>query len=280
MAKILNTRTYAFPFRNQIGLNLSLEIEDSSLLNNNLHVIVCFDKSGSMGEYGGKPINEAREATKTLLRECEKLGAEMSILPFNGEVTFMDFSGSREQKERLIDTIIPDGGTSFANAVYALCQLLQSTKKELHIIFMTDGLDSDSSAKFIDQQLNSFKELITKQMLSCRIHCLGFGVGHDAVFLNKLTQHGTSLGTFQYVKDAGEIQKAMESITGLLSNNLMSTILEINGVKHQLILNENIIDEKKSLYRGTLFTNTTCEKLTLLINQNKKETQIELINYV
>lgn len=115
------------------------------------------------------------------------------------------------EKERI------GGGTDFFPTINTIKNLISNEMKKptnqnksFEIIFFTDGVGSWSKEALED--LKAFlKNLENQYQMQATIYCIGFSSYHDAVLLNELARSGTQLGNFVFVKNAQEVNEAVQT---------------------------------------------------------------------
>mmetsp|Transcript_27747 Transcript_27747/g.27435 ORF Transcript_27747/g.27435 Transcript_27747/m.27435 type:complete len:902 (+) Transcript_27747:376-3081(+) len=83
--------------------------------------------------------------------------------------------------------------------------------KNVFSVWLTDGQDNNGLAS-LTPVMEAFKNSLEAKGVSIAVHCIGFGSGHDATLLTKLSQSGTRPGTFQYVPEGGRIPVAVNNV--------------------------------------------------------------------
>jgi len=177
-------------------LPVDLDIKKSKNLPS-LAMVLCIDKSGSMGSMTGgvekmKLAREAGIATTELLSPADSLG----VIGFDYAakwVSPLQYVRNRQRIVNEIASIRAGGGTSMYPALNSAYIALKGTRAMLkHVIVLTDGRSAPGDF-----------EGIAKEMLKDNITISTVGVGKDAdiEFLRDLAKWGQ--GRFYYTDEAG-----------------------------------------------------------------------------
>lgn len=131
----------------EAALPVSMDIEDKTRFPQ-LGMVHAIDKSCSMGEGGGSPLDLAKEAalqTVELLNERDLLG----VIGFDGAASFIVPLEPLHDKQRVIDDIASirsGGGTDIYPALERSVKALSESDASLrHIILMSDGMTADGA---------------------------------------------------------------------------------------------------------------------------------------
>lgn len=91
-----------------------------------------------------------------------------------------------------------DGSTSFVPVFIEIMNLAKTKNiDDLSVIFFTDGCDTCNNKSQIEGALANMKKQVSE--IPSRFLTIGFTSGHDALFMNKISQAGTELGNFYYI---------------------------------------------------------------------------------
>ncbi|MGL6225837.1 MAG: vWA domain-containing protein [Thermoguttaceae bacterium] len=158
-----------------------------------------FDRSGSMGEFGGKPIQAAKSE---LLQAIDSLKSthQMMILFYNhkSDLIFPNPKSAnhliyatdvnKELAVNFVGSIFPEGGTNHADA------LLRAARFKPDVIFLlTDGESKDD--------LNSGeRDRVSRATAGIQINVIQFGIGANPPRTNYLKEIARSNGgAYQYI---------------------------------------------------------------------------------
>lgn len=254
------------------------QFEPNTVSDSNL-VILVLDKSGSMT---GAPFKKAKESILKLIKSLYKshqfmlityAGYEKTITQYydhnikgqnyrsiNGkeDVQFYDY---REKDisfiEKSIQGITVGGTTSFKVAFDCIRNNLTLVKNKPngHIIFFTDGEDTDTEKKSeaIAKALDLLVDKINTTLTNPQIHCLGFGQDHDAKFLGDLTTKLAIDGTFQYIETVNDMENKISNLIPLLDKSVLCGRL-INNSTSQTY-NFTMIEKNNNEKSCTIFIN-------------------------
>ncbi len=151
-----------------------------SLLKGNVEPVdfmVLLDTSGSMGSKNGKPMREAKEATRALARDIIDLNTHrMGVVGFGSEAVLV--SGLTHNVNQLlnnINNIEPSGSTRMDEAINMAVNIFK--KKSIGkraIILVTDG--------YPNSQVDTRKAAENARKQNIEIYTIGAGVGESEQF--------------------------------------------------------------------------------------------------
>jgi hypothetical protein len=225
-ARLVNNNVYRIMIE---GINSTDEVV-KTYTNNQL--VLVLDRSGSMG---GSPIEDSKIAMKNIVDQTPR-DVKITLVTFDNNAQAYNPKNHDEAK-RLITSFHTGGSTSFSAAIDTITANIDTSKTDINIVFLTDGQDNASGGSYysyggsgkttIESSISKLKTKITGK--NTKVYSLGFSSGHDAKFLGELTNIGSEMGLFQYVRNSSEITKSIVPILGLMSEEKIE--FEINSTK-------------------------------------------------
>ena len=187
-----------------------------------IDLVAVVDVSGSMGwsaDPSSKKSSESRsrmdclkEALKFIVKELHD-DDRLAVVQFNGSIKDSTplspiSGGGRESALRLVDSLIPDGGTVFKPALEEAASILQqdhgdgkeirSSRRVPFIIFLSDGEESAGWETPWEQVINAESDHSLREVLRrYPVHTFGFSSSHDPMPL--LAMARVSGGTYSYI---------------------------------------------------------------------------------
>lgn len=162
-----------------------------------------------------------------------------------------------------IGKINAGGGTTFRSA---FLNIVESVKlhhsTDVKVIFFTDGEDGSAKAS-----LNVLSDFF-KNVPQSEFHTIGFRENHDVDLLSKITTIGSRPGTFQYCKEAKDIQTCVESVSGLIACASFVNGVVVDGLKHESPLDLDPFNDEEAKvkqFKTTLFVDLKINPETLLL---------------
>lgn len=174
------------------------------------------DKSGSMG---GSPIQNLKDTAKKFFRQENSFG-NVYLISFNDNCQLIDITSKTVNEiESIINSINAHGTTVFAAPIGTMKnsmikRLVDNQQGIVHVIFLTDGQDSNSPrAQVNEANLGTLRSFCKEypNMNLC-IHSVGFGTESDEEFLLNLSESGTTQGTLSFVKSADQIDASIKTL--------------------------------------------------------------------
>lgn len=221
-----------------------LQISNKNNTNNfKTLVIPVIDASGSMGQT--KLIDSAiNQALYSLSRIIQLAQINSNILV--DVITYSDTAHNQEINNnhsvdyfiKKITEKIENRGTSFKAAFDKIIYVINKYAPKMHeinsivIIFLTDGEDSNiqkTNRKSLSDSLKINIEAICNKNYT--VHTVGFGLHHDADFLNNLRQIGTFEGAYKYANpndDNDILSSKINSLSDVIMTDVSIPVKIIN----------------------------------------------------
>jgi Mg-chelatase subunit ChlD len=197
----------------EAALPVGMDIEDKTRFPK-LGMVHAIDKSCSMGEGGGSPLDLAKEAalqTVELLNERDLLG----VIGFDEAASFIVPLGPLDDKQRVIDdisSIRSGGGTDIYPAVERSVDALSKSDAALrHIILMSDGMTAPGDFEPLLKNANK-NEKIT-------VTGIAIGAGADRQTMESFAKWGG--GNYYLVTDPSAIPAIFTRETLLASRSFL-----------------------------------------------------------
>jgi hypothetical protein len=179
-------------------------------------VLLVMDVSGSMSydpQGGTSKIDQAKAAARATLAAIEP-GAWFGLLAFNDEQRWvvplaeLGPADQRQEAERAIDAITPDGGTEIYPALSAGLSALRSTPAgERHLVLLTDGKSRTGTRE-------SYQRLIADSAGdNVALSTIAIGADADLELAQFLAEIGG--GQYWYVESPENILRALATILDL-----------------------------------------------------------------
>ncbi|EFC35949.1 predicted protein [Naegleria gruberi] len=184
-------------------------------------IVIALDVSGSMR---GQGIDQAKIAISNLFEQVVDT-PDVVLITYDTSAELYDLRKKpAETRQSTLEQIQAGGGTDFTCVFEAISNLdMFNRQSEVAILFFTDGQDGSSHKR--EKAIEQMKKVLETKTQSFEFHTIGFTSSHDVALLTQITQLGSVQGTFQYVKDANEINQSMENLIGLLTSNSSVGIL-------------------------------------------------------
>ena len=208
----------------------------------NNQLILVLDRSGSMG---GSPIEDSKKAMISMVNDTPR-DVKITLVTFDHSAQSYNPMNHDEAK-RIINGFRTGGSTSFSNAITEISRNIDPSKSDINIVFLTDGQDNASGGgSYYSSSRSSGKDAISTSISTLKskmigkntfVYTLGFSSGHDAKFLGELTNIGSNMGLFQYVRNSAAIADSIVPIMGLMSEEKIDC--EINSTKINMVRNDD-----------------------------------------
>jgi hypothetical protein len=197
------------PYSNQTYV----QITTKGARSNNVDLIFCVDKSGSMA--GSAIKNVCQKLREIYLRT----NVPYALYSYNTQVqrgTLADIKN---------DDIVAVGGTSFEVMFRGIQEhIMANTTKPMSFIFMTDGVDSNTNPSGLKMATESLR--LTCNAMSAipvTIHVIGFGAVKPD-FLETVRMLGNKEGLFKYSTESGELQDNFDDMFDYATSSREVTI--------------------------------------------------------
>ncbi|MEO0561771.1 MAG: VIT domain-containing protein [Chloroflexota bacterium] len=165
--------------------------------------IFVIDRSGSMGNGSGSPMEQAKNALRACIRALNTDDA-FTVLAFD---TAMEWFSQRTQSvtqanidaaDRWIDALGGRGGTDIVRAVKDALALKQDANRTRYVVFLTDG-----SVSADDKTINT----MLAERADARVFTFGIGPSVNRYLLTKMADLGR--GVAEYLGASDDIEGAL-----------------------------------------------------------------------
>lgn len=162
------------------------------------YTIVVVDCSGSMA---GNPFNQIKMALEEIIGNVINDPKQtVDVVLYNTTATTVKYSQESYVEE--IRNLKAHGKTSFNAAFQETEALIQKNQKqgftETTIIFMTDGQDTVSHKRAVNECLEQWRKKLDLMCEHLIIHVVGFSRDHDLTLLRRIANSGNSEGIYRY----------------------------------------------------------------------------------
>ncbi|MFG3440058.1 VWA domain-containing protein [Nonomuraea sp. NPDC047897] len=182
--------------------------------------VIIVDTSGSMS---GSKIREARQAAATAVAALRD-GAHFAVVAGTdkarvvyprGQTLVRATPATRKEAQNAISRLSANGGTSIGEWLLLAGQLLSAHPDAIrHAILMTDGQNNEGADRFANALARC----------SGRFVCDSLGVGSDWVPAELRRVAEALLGTFDFVRDQGDLAEYFRRIT---QTSMSKTVAEL-----------------------------------------------------
>ncbi|MFI7613845.1 VWA domain-containing protein [Nonomuraea terrae] len=184
--------------------------------------VIIIDTSGSMS---GAKIREAREAAVTAVRTLRD-GVHFAVVAGTGQARVVFPGGdtglvpaspaTRAEAERAVNQLLAHGGTAIGEWLKLAGHLLTSRPSAIrHALLMTDGQNNERAGEF-DAVLREWSGTFV---------CDSLGIGADWVPAELRKVADAMLGTFDYVRDQGDLPEYFRRLT---QASMSKTVAELS----------------------------------------------------
>eukprot|EP01022_Parablepharisma_sp_SALTPOND_P033514 TRINITY_DN88898_c0_g1_i1.p1 TRINITY_DN88898_c0_g1~~TRINITY_DN88898_c0_g1_i1.p1 ORF type:complete len:1026 (-),score=139.68 TRINITY_DN88898_c0_g1_i1:22-3099(-) len=255
--------------------SLEFELDAPKTEQKQLHAYVALDKSGSMA--GGR-INTAKAAVNSLIKVLKEEQITMSLIPFESGAVIMDSRETPSGKgyealEKFCSEISAGGGTKFVRVFECLQnQMAKFSDQNNVIVFITDGQDA-SGTDNLKKSMEDFQKFLNVKGYKCAIHAIGVGEGHDATLLTNILRYGSTAGTFQYVANSQDIERAVTNLQGVMEVCTVSGTLHVGKETKYKVNLDTIEEEGGKKVKGVVYLKEeeTTQDLSLEAHVGKEE---------
>jgi len=215
---------------------------------------ICFviDKSGSMGESGGKKIEQAKAALEFCLNNLDRRD-RFNVVAFSTEVrTFADKLVPAEPQRlraalRFVRSLKAMGGTDINGALLAALKMRpKGSDRPYMIVFLTDGLPTVGVTNY-----RRILENVRKANSSgARMFVFGVGYNVNTVLLDSLAEQNK--GTRVYVEPREDLEVKLSNFYKQISEPILSDLtLRIKSVSGDLRVYDVYPKRLPDLFAGT-----------------------------
>ncbi|NBE99181.1 VWA domain-containing protein [Nonomuraea sp. KC401] len=184
--------------------------------------VIIVDTSGSMS---GAKIREARQAAATAVQTLRD-GVHFAVVSGTGSAKVVYPSGStpslvqanpatRAEAAKAVERLLSYGGTAMGEWLKLAGHLLSTRPHAIkHALLMTDGQNNERADVF-DSVLSAWSGTFV-------CDCLGIGADWQPAELRKVAE--AMLGTFDYVRDQGDLPEYFRRLTQASMNKTMADL--------------------------------------------------------
>ncbi|KAI9298892.1 hypothetical protein K502DRAFT_345553 [Neoconidiobolus thromboides FSU 785] len=237
------------------------------------YIFIALDNSGSMC---GEPFKVAKEGILQLCQQSYSQVNGISLFVHNHECKEYHYQSGElfGPFEAVISGLSAGGGNTFKlvfDQMGKKIQALGPNPKSVSILFFSDGADcyeyTDKLINDPNSSMNQFKNLVQNQSdLVVDFHSVGFTQYHDAILLGKMAEIGHVDGSFQYVKEAQDIEKPLEILSEVMLLNRIQFYITFNSNSEVIDVKPNSLNEALVLIKKELDN----EGMWLSIKSNDK----------
>lgn len=216
-------------------------------------ILFIVDRSGSMS---GSSFNNLKRVIRDNFATVTK----------DGPIIFFNHGTSKVKTLNQFESIDATGGTSFSEAFKcAMNELsLSNVWKNVDVLFLTDGQDGSYTTGADD----SFQS--TVQSLDGRVHVIGYGRDHDLNRMMKLVGPKNLNNTYQYCKDATELEQTILNVVSF--NSSIEIKFDYKDIKVDLFQSE---DDPKIYIGRSQIPKLMDDGFILKLNQTGQEVRVE-----